>query len=160
MDCLWHGDILWQNLLVWNSVTYCDILRILWQNVTKQWQIQTWNFSKRYLVPECLLECFWDTFFSKIYWASPRPPPDLLCHPSSTKIILKVTEFMFITDEYYAPHMWQKLHWCDINRQKVPKKLWQFRNSCDILKIMWCDKSWLAIKHESILCVCLKVQKG
>ena len=47
----WHGDFLWQNLIAWNSVTYYDILRILWQNVTK-WSVKfcdkeefVWHFK-------------------------------------------------------------------------------------------------------------------
>ena len=46
--------------------------------------------------------------------------------------------------------MWQKQSWCDLNMQKAPKKLWQLRLPCDILKMLRCDKLWLAIKHESI----------
>ena len=60
-------------------------------------------------------------------------------------------EFIVITDKYCVLHMWQKQSWCDLNMQKAPKKLWQLRLPCDILKILRCDKLWLAIKHESHL---------
>ena len=47
MDSLWQGDVLWQNLLAWKCVTYYDILRILWQNVTKLFYNSNWRTQLR-----------------------------------------------------------------------------------------------------------------
>ena len=156
MDAIWKKIVFscWLNVVTFFDKTRLKCCEVLWHfensvmKCGKSVEDPNLNFSKQYLEPERHIKCFWDSYFSKISRGTPLPPaPTRL---TLARILLKITESIIITNKH-TRYMWQKHCWCDVNRQKT-KKLWQFRLCCDIWKILRCDKLWLALKLESILC--------
>ena len=137
----------WHSVTKFTSLKFCDILWHFENSVTKCDKAMAdpnLNFSKRYLVSECLLKCFWDSSFSKISRGTP-PDPHLthfavhLWQKSSKNYGVHVDHWWILCPGYVtkAPLMWHKQakstkKSCD--DLEVPVTYWKFWDvtNCDL----------------------------